>query len=106
MKKGRTAMRLLQKPSCYIVPLDMEAAYLFEPTTSTRRENGFVARTGVPGKDSSYIIWSFLIDLLLRPLRITPTPFLSTLALADEFKSVKTYRLALRRLIRCTLFSL
>lgn len=99
-------MRLLQNPSCYIVSLDMEAAYLVEPATSTRRENGVVVRTGVPGKNPSYIIWNFVIDLLPRPLRITPNPFLSTLALAEEFKSVKTYRLALRRLIRCTSLSL
>lgn len=46
-------MSLLQEPSCYILPLDMEAAYPVEPATSTRWENGFVARTGVPEKDSS-----------------------------------------------------
>lgn len=56
-------MYLLQKFSCYIVPLDMEAAYLVEPAISTRGENGFVARTSVPGKNSSHIIWSFAIDL-------------------------------------------
>lgn len=34
-------MRLQQRYSCYTVPLHMEAAYLVEPATSTRREHGF-----------------------------------------------------------------
>lgn len=57
-----TSKHLLQKPSCYILPLDMEAAHPVEPGTTPRWETGFMVRNGVSGKALSHIIWNFATD--------------------------------------------